>query len=64
MASFGRKHPLLAGILTDVVFELSMMITATLLVMFAPSFFMSNGDFVYQGTVECFVALAGIGLVY
>lgn len=64
MASFGRKHPLLAGILTDVVFELSMMITATLLVMFAPSFFMSNGDFVYQGTVECFVALVGIGLVY
>lgn len=64
MASFGRKHPLLAGIIVAVFFEVSMMITAVLVSLFAPSFFLENGDFVLQGTIECFVALIGIGLVY
>ncbi len=57
------KHPIVFGIIAILVFQIVMQTVATLVVLFAPRFFVNNGDYVYQGTVECFVALAGIGLV-
>ncbi|MCD7803907.1 MAG: CPBP family intramembrane metalloprotease [Oscillospiraceae bacterium] len=57
------KHPLLWSIVTVVVFLIALWGPAILIAYFAPSFFLTNGDYVYQGTVECFTSLIGIGFV-
>ncbi len=58
------KHPLIFSILIVAIFFVSMMIVSYGLVWFGPGFLVNNGDYLYQASVECFVALAGIGLVY
>ncbi|MCD7732466.1 MAG: CPBP family intramembrane metalloprotease [Oscillospiraceae bacterium] len=57
------KHPLLWSIVTVVVFLIALWGPAILISYFGPSFFLTNGDYVYQGTVECFTSLIGIGFV-
>ena len=51
------------GIAVILLFEILMLAVSLLVVLFAPKFFIQNGDYVLQGTVESFLALAGIGLV-
>lgn len=58
------KHPLIFSILVVVIFFVSMMIVSFGLASFGPGFLVNNGDYLYQASVECFVALVGIGLVY
>lgn len=58
------KHPLIFSIIIVIVFFLSMMLVSVGLTMFGPKFLINNGDYLYQASVECFVALAGIGLVF
>ena len=57
------KHPLLFSILVVLIFEISMLAVTMLIALFAPSFFITNGDFVLQGTVEAFLSLIAIGTV-
>lgn len=57
------KHPLLFSILVMLIFDISMFAVTLLIAWFAPSFFITNGDFVLQGTVEAFLSLIGIGIV-
>lgn len=63
MRTTASKHPFLFSILTVVVFMIALWAPALLLSYFGPSFFLENGDYVYQGTVECLASLIGIGFV-
>ena len=57
------KHPILWSIVTVVVFLIALWLPAILLAYFGPDFFVTNGDYVYQGTTECVTSLIGIGFV-
>ncbi|MCD8006268.1 MAG: CPBP family intramembrane metalloprotease [Oscillospiraceae bacterium] len=57
------KHPIVFSLVTVVVFLIALWLPAILLAYFGPDFFIENGDYVYQGTVECFTSLIGIGFV-
>lgn len=57
------KHPITFSILVIFIFEIVMTAASLLLALFGPRFLVNNGDYLLQGSVECFVALAGIGLV-
>ncbi|MCD7822826.1 MAG: CPBP family intramembrane metalloprotease [Oscillospiraceae bacterium] len=61
MRTTASKHPLLCSVVTVVVFIVALWLPAILLSYFGPGFFLTNGDYVYQGTVECFTSLIGIG---
>ena len=61
---FSRKHPLISSIGVILVFILALNIPSFLLMQFGPSFFLTNGDFVFQGTVEAVGALVAIGMVF
>ncbi len=63
MRTTASKHPFLFSILTVVVFMIALWAPALLLSFFGPSFFLTNGDYVYQGTAECLTSLIGIGFV-
>ncbi len=63
MRKTASKHPILFSIVAIVVFMIALWMPAILLSYFGPSFFLTNGDYVYQGTVECFTSLIGIGFV-
>ncbi len=54
---------MLFSIVTVVLFMIALWLPAIILSYFGPSFFLTNGDYVYQGTVECFTSLIGIGFV-
>ncbi len=58
------KHPLIFSAIIVVVFFISMVLVSTGLMMYGPKFLTNNGEYLYQATVECFVALVGIGLVF
>ncbi len=57
------KHPIIFGTIVIFAFWFVMFAASILLALFGPRFLMNNGDYVAQASVECFVALAGIGLV-
>ena len=57
------KHPLIFGTLVIFVFWVAMFATSILIALFGPRFLLVNGDYLIQLSVECCVALAGIGLV-
>ncbi|MCD7770713.1 MAG: CPBP family glutamic-type intramembrane protease [Oscillospiraceae bacterium] len=57
------KHPILWSIVTVVVFLIALWLPAILLAYFGPDFFVTNGDYLYQGTTECATSLIGIGFV-
>ncbi len=61
MRTTASKHPILFSVITIVVFMIALWLPAILLAYFGPSFFLENGDYVYQGTSECVTALIGIG---
>ncbi|MCD8108262.1 MAG: CPBP family intramembrane metalloprotease [Oscillospiraceae bacterium] len=63
MRTTASKHPMLFSIVTIVLFMIALWLPAIILSYFGPSFFLTNGDYVYQGTVECFTSLIGIGFV-
>ncbi len=57
------KHPIVFGIVVILLFEIVMQTIGAFIILFGPRFLVNNGDYILQGTVESFVALAGIGLV-
>ncbi len=63
MRTTASKHPILWSIVTVVVFLIALWMPAILLSYFGPDFFLTNGDYVYQGTVECVTSLIGVGFV-
>ncbi len=63
MRTTASKHPIIWSIVTVAVFLIALWGPAILLSYFGPDFFIENGDYVYQGTVECFTSLIGIGFV-
>jgi len=63
MRTTASKHPILFSVVTIAVFLIALWLPAILLAYFGPDFFLENGDYVYQGTVECATSLIGIGFV-
>ncbi len=57
------KHPIIFGTIVIFAFWFVMFAASILLALFGPRFLITNGDYLIQASVECFVALAGIGLV-
>ncbi len=57
------KHPIIFGSFVIFAFWFVMFATSILIGLFGPKFLLTNGDYLVQLSVECFVALAGIGLV-
>ncbi len=56
------KHPVIWSVITVILFFISADI-ATLIIAYAPLFFLTNGSFVVQGAAESVVALFGVLLV-
>ncbi|MCD7846651.1 MAG: CPBP family intramembrane metalloprotease [Oscillospiraceae bacterium] len=63
MRTTASKHPVLFSVVAIAVFLIALWLPAILLAYFGPDFFLENGDYVYQGTVECVTSLIGIGFV-
>ncbi len=57
------KHPILHSLLLIIIFEVVMLLLAYFVTFLCPPFFVNNGDFLFQGTIEAFLSAVGIGLV-